>query len=185
MKRNTLIILMSVVVFFLFTAQDCADSNVSKEIQQQSRGQASLLDNQPVPDLGGYSFERDIVIKTYLARNRTIATYTYTMTEIDAKIIEICASIGYPIPYATQLTNPLRTVYDYRDSAVVGNPEPNGLYTPDSAEGTLVNCVNPDGSVTPTYWEPRVFALPYRIQSDIQLARIGDGESSFSVELKK
>lgn len=183
--KQTIIVLVAVLVFVLLTAQDCADTNVQKELAQQDLGQASLLNNQPVPDLGGYSFERDIVIKTYLARNRTIATYTYTMTEIDAKIIEICASIGYPIPYATQLTNPQRTAYPgYRDSAVVGNPEPNGLYSPDSAEGTLVNCVNPDGSVTPTYWEPRVFAFPYRIRADIQLQRLDD-KTSFSVEVKK
>lgn len=184
MKR-TVVILLALLVFFLLTAQECDDTNVQKELAQQDLGQASLLDNQPIPDLGGYSFERDIVIKTYLARNRTIATYTYTMTEIDAKIIEICASVGYPIPYSTQLTNPLRTAYPNRlDSAVVGNPEPSGLYPPSSAEGTLVNCVNPDGSVTPTYWEPRVFALPYRIKADIELQRLDD-KSSFSVEVKK
>lgn len=171
-----------IIVLLTFLLVSCGGSQ-SIESQQQEANQLSLIQNQPVPNLGGYSFERDVVIQTYLARNRTIATYTYTMTEIDARIIEICASIGYPIPYATQLTNPLNWVGSNR--AVIGNPEPNGLYSPDSAEGTIINCANGDGTITPTYWEPRVFALPYRIKSDMQLQRIEGVTSTFTIELDK
>lgn len=157
------------------------DQAVDMEHQQQEAGQKSLLSNQPVPDLGGWSFERHIVIETYKARNRTISTYTYTFIEYTGQIIELCASIGYPIPYSTQLTNPLQ--YTGPNGAVVGNPEPNGLYSPSSAEATIVNCVNKDGTVTPTYFEQRIFALPYRIKADRSLDRIGD--SSFSVSVTK
>lgn len=170
MKLWSIFILILVVIL-----QGCGSQQI--ESQQQEANQLALVENQPVPNLGGYSFERDVVIKTYLARNSTIATYTYTMTEIDGKIIEICASIGYPIPYATQLTNPVG--YNGR-----GNPEPNGLYSPDSAEGTIVNCVNPDGTITPTYWEPRVFAMPYRIKSAVQLQRVEGSTSTFTINVK-
>lgn len=71
--------------------------------------------------------------------------------------------------------------YTGSGSVVVGNPEPNELYTPSSAEATLVQCVNEDGTVSPTYWENRIFALPYRIQSDTQLIRL-DGEPSFTID---
>lgn len=33
-------------------------------------------------------------------------------------------------------------------------PEPNGLYSPDSAEATIIACVGTDGTIIPTYWEP-------------------------------
>lgn len=175
--RIPLILLL--FVGFLFIAA-CGSQSIERE--QQEANQLSLIQNQPVPNLGGYSFERDVVIQTYLARNRTISTYTYTMTEIDGKIIEICASIGYPIPYATQLTNPLQI--GGANGAVVSNPEPNGLYSPDAAEGTIINCANNDGTITPTYWEPRVFALPYRIRSDVKLERIDEIVPTFSITLK-
>jgi hypothetical protein len=168
-----------ILVMVGLVAAQCGSQQIERE--QQERNQLSLIQNQPIPNLGGYSFERDVVIQTYLARNRTIATYTYTMTEIEAKIIEICASIGYPIPYATQLTNPLQYV---SSGGTIGNPEPNGLYSPATAEGTIINCANEDGTITPTYWEPRVFALPYRIKSDMQLQRIEGVTSTFSIELK-
>jgi len=151
------------------------------EQQQQGSGNLAIVQNQPLPDLGGYSFERQIVIETYLARNNTIATYAYMIT-MDGKIIEICPSIGYPIPYSTQLTNPMKIEDRYEGDVAIPNAEPNSLYPPSDAAATLVQCVNPDGSVSPTYIEWYVLAFPYQIASDMQLQRIG--EPSFSVPIK-
>ena len=175
-----------VLVVFAVMLVGCADNAAYKvqqtEQQQQGAGNLSIIQNQPVPDLGGYSFERQILIDTYNARNNTIATYTYLFT-MDGKIIEICASIGYPIHYSTQLTNPEKTIYGNSSVVTIPNAEPNSLYPPGDAAATLVQCVNPDGSVSPTYHEPNVIAFPYRIKSDLQIERIGD--SSFSVNIKK
>jgi hypothetical protein len=165
---------------FLLTA--CETSTQMLEQGQQKRGVNAIITNQPVPDLGGYSFERQIVIETYLARNHTIATYAY-MIAMDGKIIEICPSIGYPIPYSTQLTNPQIALGNSYQGSVITNPEPNGLYPPSDAAATLVQCVNLDGSVSPVYIEWYVLAFPYQIKADIKLQRIGD--PSFSVNFDK
>jgi hypothetical protein len=170
-------ILFVLVLAFALTA--CQPSASSIEQSQQYESQVSLMQNQPAPDLGGWSFEREVIRQTYLARNNTIATYAYMFT-MDGKIIEICASVGYPIPYSTQLTNPMKVEYS---SLAIPNPEPNGLYPPSDAAATLVQCVNPDGSVSPVYIEWYVLAFPYRIQSDAQLQRIGD--PTFKVDVNK
>lgn len=172
-KIGTAIALLSGLAVF-----GCGESSTMIEREAQERGVLAIVQNQPVPDLGGYSLERQILIETYLARNRTVATYTYALT-LEGKIIEICASIGYPIPYSTQLTNPERWG---TQGGTIPQAEPNGLFPPTSADATLVNCTNDDGSVTPTYWEPHVFAQPYRIRADIVLERTS--ESAFTVSPK-
>jgi hypothetical protein len=175
-------ILFVLCILTVFVLTSCAGSDTSAiEQGQQKAAVNAIIQNQPIPDLGGYSFERQIVIETYLARNNTIATYAY-MISMDGKIIEICPSIGYPIPYSTQLSNPER-VDSYNYSITLPNAEPNGLYPPADAAATLVQCVNPDGSVSPTYIEWYVLAFPYQIKSDLKLERIG--EPSFSVDLNK
>lgn len=171
-------ILFLILVVFLASCST-SDQVTWTEKEQQGSGQLAIIQNQPVPDLGGYSFERQIVIETYLARNSIISTYAYMFT-MDGKIVEICASIGYPIPYSTQLTSPDK----YYNSTTIANAEPNSLYPPSDAAATLVQCVNSDGSVTPVYIEWYVLAFPYRIKSDYQLERIGD-DSSFSVDIQK
>lgn len=171
--------MLFVVVLAMFLSA-CAPNSNYTETQQQEAGVNAIVQNQPVPDLGGYSFERNIVIETYLARNHTIATYAYMFT-MDGKIVEICPSIGYPIPYSTQLSAPEKLAYS-SSGAVIPQSEPNGLYPPSDAAATLVQCVNPDGSVSPTYIEWYVLAFPYRIKSDFALERIG--EPSFTVKVK-
>lgn len=184
LSKGQLIFFLVLLIGTLF-ASACAPASSNKiESDQQEAGVKSLVINQPVPDLGGYSFERDIVIKTFLARNQTIATWAYTMT-LDGKFIELCPSIGYPIPYATQLTAPERLARDYYDSSVIPQPEPNGLYTPGDAAATLIQCVNPDGSVSPMYFEYYVLAMPYRIKADIVMERYDNTPSSFSVDVSK
>ena len=166
-----------IILAMVLTACQASVAN----IEQQQAGNIAIVQNQPVPDLGGFSFERQILSETYLARNNTIATYAYMFT-MDGKIVEICPSIGYPIPYSTQLTSPER-VDSYSYGVVLPNAEPNSLYPPGDAAATLVQCVNGDGSVSPVYIEWYVLAFPFRIKSDTQIERIG--EPSFRVDLSK
>jgi hypothetical protein len=179
----TLIAVMGVLFLSACESQGTQQSNTNMRTEQlqQSNGIAAILANQPVPDLGGYSFEREILRKTYVARNSTISTFTYDIT-MEGKVIEICPSIGYPIPYSTELTNPDQIMTQYTGNPVIANPEPNGLYPPASSAATLVQCVQPDGTVSPVYYEREVQAFPYRIKSDIQLTQIGD--ASFTVKMK-
>jgi len=163
-----------------------ATGSTAIEQQQQQPGVQAIVRNQPIPDLGGWSFEREVVRQTYVARNHVISTWTYMLLEYTGKVVEICESRGYPIPYSTELSNPLQLARETDpQSSAVGNPEPNGLYPPPTANATLVQCVNPDGSVSPTYWENNVFALPYPLKNpDIVLQR-ADTKSSLSVSVTR
>jgi hypothetical protein len=185
MKKIIVILMVLVLVFGLVGCSETTSNQIAQE--QQELGVKSIVQNQPVPDLGGYSFERDIVIQTYVARNQTIATYTYFMT-FEGRVVELCASVGYPIPYSTQLTSPesvqVTKTEMGRSWDVLPQSEPNGLFPPSDAAATLVQCVNPDGTVSPMYFEDNVFAMPYRIHSDVQLQRYDDS-TSFSVEINK
>lgn len=189
MNKFTWLILVIVSVLLVGCA-DTPPSSAQVEHAQQEAGISALVRNQPVPTLQ-YSLERNIVIQTYQARNRKLATWTY-MRDMNGRITEICPSIGYPIPYSTQLTNPQQLATQWLRNGtsstghsvdgVIGNPEPTGLYPPPSAEATLVTCVEPDGTAAPGYFEDKVFALPYRIHSDFKLERL-DTVTSFKIDL--
>lgn len=172
---KTVISVLFVVACILIVAG--CQSSQDKEYWQQQGGVKAILDNQPVPDLGGWSFERQVVIDTYIARNKMVNTYTYLFLEYLGKVVKICDSKGYPIPYSTQLTAP--TI-----SNGLSNPEPSSLYPPTSANATLVQCVLADGQVVPTYWENNVFALPYEVQADMILTPSGN-PTSFSLNIEK
>ncbi|MBI3634525.1 MAG: hypothetical protein HY228_02810 [Candidatus Yonathbacteria bacterium] len=94
-----------------------------------------------------------------------LVTYTYLWNEYNGQKVFLCNSIGYGIPYATQYSNPQKdTFYTSSSSAHIALPQadPNGLFSPASAEGTWVFCKNPNGKdVRPIYVEPRIIVSPF------------------------
>jgi len=114
----------------------------------------------------------------YELRDQTgLATYTYLYNEFTGKLVFFCNSIGYGIPYATQYSasesvqsyNVPRTSGGERHYGVERLPqaEPNGLFSPASAEGTWVQCKDPSGKdVRPVYVEPRVIVSQFRLIPD-------------------
>lgn len=89
-----------------------------------------------------------------------LVTYTYTVPEMTGKPVFLCNSIGYGLPAATQYTNPEK--YEY-NGATLPQADPNGLFSPDSAEGTWVMCADPSGNsqTRPVYVEPRIIVSPF------------------------
>jgi len=98
-------------------------------------------------------------------RDKNVATTTY-LVGMNNQLTKVCDSVGYGLPYATQYTNPSRVVYDSgHGNAVIPQADPNGLYSPASADGTWVLCVDhKDGKAKPVYIEPRILVSPFPIQ---------------------
>ena len=84
------------------------------------------------------------------------------------KLTYVGQTIGYGIPYATQYTNPQK-VERYGGSGWITLPQadPNGLFSPASAEGTWILMKDPNSSkVEPVYIEPRILTSPFPLPMD-------------------
>ena len=95
-----------------------------------------------------------------------LVTYTYTVPETTGRPVFLCNSIGYGLPAATQYTNPEKISYhNAAGYEVLPQADPNGLFSPSSAEGTWVLCTDPNGSgkTRPVYVEPRVIVSPFKL----------------------
>ncbi len=92
-----------------------------------------------------------------------LVTYTYTVPETTGRPVFLCNSIGYGLPAATQYTNPEK--YVGRRGATLPQADPDGLFSPESAEGTWVLCSDPSGNgkTRPVYVEPRIIVSPFRL----------------------
>jgi len=94
-----------------------------------------------------------------------LVTYTYTVPETTGRPVFLCNSIGYGLPAATQYTSPEKVDYHSTGSVSIPQADPNGLFSPSSAEGTWVMCTDPNGSgkTRPVYVEPRVIVSPFKL----------------------
>lgn len=99
-------------------------------------------------------------------------TYTYLWSDMKGQWVFFCNSIGYGIPYATEFTNPQKVVW--QNNTVFGalpQADPNGLFSPASAEGTWVMCQDPNSKeVKPVYIEPRCIVSPFELPAQTSSA---------------
>lgn len=113
--------------------------------------------------------EKKILKDIYELRDQEgLTTYTYVFNEFNGKLVFLGESIGYGIPAATQFTNPQKIAASLYEGGYVILPQadPNGLFSPDSAEGTWVLLKDPHSSkVSPIYVEPRIIVSPFKLEN--------------------
>jgi hypothetical protein len=161
MKKTTLITLFAVLAMFVACGPPTSD-----EIQQ--RQQEKILKEGTaqtgMPAIKNFRERRLLKDILELRDKEGLVTYTYVWSEITGKKIFFCDSIGYGIPYATQYTNPQKIDSSGSHYVTIPQADPNGLFSPASAEGTWVMCKNPNGrEVRPVYVEPRIIVSPFKL----------------------
>jgi hypothetical protein len=171
MKRTTSLLatlmvgIFSLLVFGGF--EGCEPKQSADKIQQKQ--QEKILQEGAaqtgMPAIKNFR-ERKILKEIIELRDQEgLVTYTYLFSDINGKLIYLGESIGYGIPAATQYTNPMKQIYpDYRDGNIMPQADPNGLFSPESAEGTWVLLKDPNGKgVRPVYVEPRIVVSPFKL----------------------
>lgn len=169
LMAGTLVVIVLAMALSLAGCAPPPETVNETETRQQAAVLKNIVENQPPPDLGGYSREREALIQIVEERNRSTPTWTYRIA-LDGSLIEVCPSIGFGIPYATQLTAPERMETGGNGSSgywavTVPQSEPNSLYSPESANATWVICVI-NGMQVVQYMEEDVDIRPYRLKAD-------------------
>ena len=154
----------------LFMSNSSCDSNTTdknlQDKQEQLMKEASAQCGMPAIK----NFAERKLMKMILEKrdNPKLICYAYLQSEMTGKLTFLGKCIGYGLPYSTQYTNPQRLCY-YNETHETGNislpqADPNGLYMPQSAEGTWLLLINPEtNEPEPIYVEPRVVVSPFKI----------------------
>ena len=183
MKNRPLVISALFAIFFACTACDelsnKPDSDKTQQVQQETilaEGSAQV----GMPAIKNFR-EKKLLKEILELRDQTgLITYTYMVNEmvgkpisgltaLGGKLIYVGESIGYGLPYTTQFTNPQKIAASLYQGgyAILPQADPNGLFSPASAEGTWVLLKDPNGKdVQPVYIEPRIVVSPFKFPSD-------------------
>lgn len=164
MKKIIVIMLIGVMSLGLF---GCGPDETSKdkEARQQEQSQSESISQVGTPSIVNFQEKRIVKEIMELRDQANLSTYTYIVAEQTGQLVLLGHSIGYGIPAATQYSNPQQTVY-HNGTAVIAQADPNGLYSPASAEGTWVLLVNPNDSkdVKPVYIEERIIVSQFPLR---------------------
>lgn len=148
----------------------CGVRDHSSDGRQQQAQEMILMESTRavgMPAIKNFRERRLLKDILELRDQNNLSTYTYLWSEMNGKLVFFCHSIGYGIPYATQYTNPQKDTYYSTSSAahvVIPQADPNGLFSPASAEGTWIMCFDEKSKDTrPVYVEPRVVVSPFEL----------------------
>lgn len=106
-----------------------------------------------------------------------LVTYSYLFSEVSGKVTKFCDSVGFGIPAAMQFTAP-ETMQTWNLLSQTGGSgqraygaerlpqaDPNGLFSPSSADATWVLCREPkSGKVKPMYVEPKLIISAFPLE---------------------
>ena len=152
---------------------DCSGHKDTDQVQARQQERITQEGNSQVgmPAITNFR-ERKMMKQILELRDQaSFTTYTYLFSEVSGKLIPFCRSIGYPLPYATQFTSPQKDQYYTSGTSYhmsMPQADPNGLFSPPSADGTWVMCQDskhPD-KVMPVYSEPKLVGAPWRLTDE-------------------
>ncbi|KAA0888730.1 hypothetical protein [Oryzomonas rubra] len=160
---------MMMVVFMAGCKVESTQSSDNTQQQQQERILQEGSAQTGMPAIKNFR-EKKLLKDIYELRDQDgLVTYTYIVAEMTGKLVYLGESIGYGIPAATQYTNPQKiaekNTYQSGSYAILPQADPNGLFSPASAEGTWVMLKDPHGGkVRPVYVEQRIVVAPFKMQ---------------------
>ena len=166
--KNTLF--LATFIAFALALSGCGEARQQTSDQIQHRQQESILQEGSsavgMPSITNFR-EKRLLKQIYEQRDKDgLVTYTYIVAENTGKFIFVCNSVGYGIPAATQYTNPSYIAARDREVGIATLPQadPNGLFSPASADGTWVMCKDPTkDKAVPTYLEPRIIVSTFKL----------------------
>jgi hypothetical protein len=155
---------LSAVFLMTLVLTGCNYEESSTRLEQNKQEELSLQGIQSVGLPAIVNFAEKRMMKDIMElRDKNVATTTY-IVDMNGKMHKICNSFGYGLPYATQYTNPQKIEWEGGHGYTLPQADPNGLYSPASADGTWVLCVDAKtGKPSPVFIEPRVIVSPIAI----------------------
>lgn len=149
----------------LLASCDEQRSRESDGAKKETEATKRIMDQVAVvvgtPAIKNFTEKRQLKMLYELRDQANLATYTY-YTDINGGLHKVCptTSVGYGMPFSAQFTapnvdEPYGNQYGYTTLSR-NQPEPNGLYMPDSTSATWVICLGKDGSLKPVYVEPSI-----------------------------
>ncbi len=175
MKRIFAVLAYCLIVAFLISGCDERESSDQKQAKQQEKILLEATSSVGMPAIKNFRERRLLKDILEMRDQDGLTTYTYLFAENTGKLIFIGESVGFGIPCSTQFTNPQKFDQAYVEqggssrswvSGVIAQADPNGLFSPASAEGTWVMLVDPKTKeARPVYIEPRIIVSPFPLDT--------------------
>jgi hypothetical protein len=155
-----------ICLFLLSFLSACSYEKTSDDLLNEQQEMTSKQAAQAVGMPSIVNFQEKRTLKQIIElRDTKIRTFTYIL-DLNGRRHKLCDSIGYGFSAATQYTSPQKIVRQFNRNQVLPQADPNGLFSPATAEGTYILCLDPKTKqALPVYTEPRIIVSPFEMST--------------------
>jgi hypothetical protein len=151
----------------LLTAGSCQSQNAGDKAESEYTERVQRQYNQAQPP---HAYDASQARANLIAAHAAMAygADSWTVQQVEGVGITFqCPSVGFPIPFGTNLTNPDKLAGN-REGGYVTVPqmEPWGAYVPPDVAATYANCVLPNGEIGVFYSEPMLTTFLFDVDCD-------------------
>lgn len=161
------------VLLTLTSCQKIEESTDSIQKKQTEKMVAESNRRLGLPNITKFT-EKRFQKLIYELKDKEVKTYSYFM-DMNGKLHFLCNSIGYGVPASVQYVSPQKLAKascgQHCNETSMPQPEPNGLFMPDSLDATYVLCVDKKGKLHPVYTEPKIIVSPFKLRAIDSLTR--------------
>jgi hypothetical protein len=169
MKKKLLltVVALALCLSLMGNTDSCGGEAKTSDVIQREQQERILAEGTAqigMPSIKNFREKKLLKDILELRDQEALVTYSYLRNEYTGELNFFCNSIGYAIPYATQFTNPQKIAYENANVGVATLPQadPNGLFSPASAEGTWIVCRDDKTKKTGVvYVEPKLIVSPF------------------------
>ena len=165
MKKGIIIVLIVLIVL------SCVDDVTSTDdtLAKQTETMMSEANRQMgMPNIINFQQKKMLKMIYELCDSENLICYAYLFNEIKGEVGQFIGKcIGYGIPYSAQYSNPEKEVYRggyNRGFGSLPQPEPNGLFMPESSSATWLIMLDKEGNPRPVYVEPLIIVSPFPLK---------------------
>lgn len=159
-QRVCFVMIMLVIAITTMSSTGCDVSHNTDDQQAEQQEKLMREGNAQLgmPNIVNFQERKMMKMILELRDQANLVCYCYTVSEHTGQKVFLCKCIGFGLPYATQYTNPQRVEQSYSQSfGTLPQADPNGLFMPQSAEGTWIMAIDPSTN------EPKVMYVESRV----------------------
>lgn len=153
-----------ILIFVLVGCKSERNQGDKAEALQTEQMAAEAAKRVGPPGITNFT-EKRFAKMIYELRDKEVKTYSYYL-DLNGRKHFLCNSIGYGLPASVQYVNPMKPIKGYPaavQESTIPQPEPNGLFMPDSLSATYVLCIDKKGKIHPVYFEPLLIVSPFKL----------------------
>lgn len=168
MKKSIYYLGMMAGLILLMSNSGCEGSNNTNDdlAQKQEVLMKEANAQTGMPAIKNFQERKMMKMILELRDQENLVCWAYIVPEMTGKPVLLGKCIGYGLPYATQYTNPQKTYNSYTQGGfeILPQADPNGLFMPESADGTWLLMIDPSTNTPrPVYIEPKVLVSPFKL----------------------